>query len=154
GSSNTSGNYNYGSTGASDRALGSLAANSIQRDTEAHFMNISGSVINALTISYTGEEWRVGGNGSVNKGLVLEYSVDGVNFSPLGAQFNFNTPIDSGSASALDGNAAANRVTGIGGIYTPTPAITNGQLFFLRWADGDNTSADNGMAVDDFFIWF
>ncbi len=154
GSSNGSGNYNFGSTSSSDRALGSLAANNTQRDTEARFLNVSGSLINSFTISYTGEQWRVGGNGSVNNDLVLNYSTDGVNFTALGTAFNFSTPIDSGPSGALDGNAAGNRVTGIGGTYAPATSITNGQLFFLRWVDVDNTAADHGIAVDDFSISF
>jgi len=154
GSSNTGGNYNFGASGSSDRALGSLASASTQRDTEARFINISGSLINSFTISYTGEEWRVGGNGSVNNDLVLQYSTDGTNFGLMGAQFNFNTPVDSGSAAALDGNAAANRVTGNGGTYSPPASITNGQSFYLRWADANDPSADNAMAVDNFAISF
>ena len=85
GSLNTAGNYNFGSSGNPDRALGSLAANTTQRDTEARFVNISGLSIDSFTISYTGEQWRVGGNGAVNNDLVLQYSTDGANFVPLGA---------------------------------------------------------------------
>jgi PKD repeat protein len=154
GSSSTSGNYNFGSSGSSDRALGSLASASTQRDTEARFLNVSGSSINSFTISYSGEEWRVGGPSSVTNVLTLQYSTDGTNFAPMGAQFNFNTPVPSGTAGSLDGNAAANRVTGIGGTYTPTAGITNGQIFYLRWADADDPHLDNAMAVDDFLITF
>ena len=156
GSSGTGGNYNFGVAGVNpvtDRALGSLASSSTQRDTEARFVNVSGALITAFTISYTGEEWRVGG-GAVNNDLVLQYSTNGTNFSAVGATFDFNTPIDSGTAAALDGNAAANRVTGIGDSYTPALAITNNQVFYLRWADTDSTSSDNAMAVDDFAISF
>ena len=154
GSANVGGNYNFGSSGSSDRALGSLASASTQRDTEARFINVSGALITSFTINYSGEEWRVGGNGSANNDLVLQYSTDGISFTPMGAQFNFNTPVDSGTAAALDGNAAANRLTGIGGTYTPAASLTNGQRFYLRWADVDNPSADNAMAVDDFIISF
>jgi PKD repeat protein len=154
GSSSTSGNYNFGSSGSSNRALGSLASASTQRDTEARFLNISGSSINSFTISYSGEEWRVGGPSSVTNVLTLQYSTDGTNFTSLGAQFNFSTPVPSGTAGSLDGNAAANRVTGIGGNYTPTASITNGQIFYLRWADADDPHLDNAMAVDDFVITF
>jgi len=154
GSSNGGANYNFGSTGSNDRALGSLATPSTQRDTEARFVNVSGSLITSFALNYTGEQWRVGGNGSVNNDLVMQYSIDGANFVAMGTQFNFNSPVDSGTASALDGNAAANRVTGIGGIYLPASVITNGQTFYLRWADADNQAADHAMALDDFSITF
>jgi len=154
GSDNGGGNYNFGETASSDRALGSLVTSSTQRDTEARFINLSGSSITAFTISYTGEQWRVGGNGSVNNDLVLQYSTDGVVFTAMGPQFNFSTPLDSGSGGARDGNDPAFRVTGIGGTYTPPATITNGQTFYLRWADVDNQSLDHAMAVDDFAISF
>ncbi|PYI85564.1 MAG: hypothetical protein DME26_10735, partial [Verrucomicrobia bacterium] len=134
GSSKNTGNYNYGSSGSSDRALGSLAANSIQRDTDARFVNRSGAAILSFTIRYTGEQWRLGGRGSPTNHLVLQYSTDGINFTALGAAFNFNSPLNSGHAGPLDGNAPANRVSGIGGTYTPATSITNGQVFYLRWA--------------------
>jgi PKD repeat protein len=154
GSSNSGGNYNFGNTGNSDRALGSLASSAGQRNTEVRFLNRSGGAIVALNIDYTGEQWRVGGNGAANNTLQLQFSLNGVNFTPLGSGFDFNTPVDSGSASSLNGNSAANRVTGIGGSYVPASMIANNQAFYLRWADADNTSADNGMAVDDLVISF
>src|SRR5262252_1222612 len=71
--------------------------------------------------------------------LVLQYSTDGSNFTALGSAFNFNTPVNSGHAGALDGNAATNRISGLGGTYTPAPSITNGQVFYMRWADADES---------------
>lgn len=154
GSSSSGGNYNFGSAGNSDRALGSLASSAGQRDTEVRFLNRSGGAIVALNIDYTGEQWRVGGNGAANNTLQMQFSLNGVNFTPLGSAFDFNTPVDSGSASALNGNSAANRITGIGDTFVPASPIANNQTFYLRWADADNSSADNGMAVDDFVISF
>jgi PKD repeat protein len=154
GAVNDAANYNFGANGSSDRALGSLAANSAVRDTEVRFINVSDFDLTALTLSYTGEQWRVGGNGAANNDLVLQYSSDGVNFVALGAAFNFNTPVDSAPPGALDGNAAPNRVTSIGGTYAPASPITSGQVFYLRWVDEDNSSQDHGLAVDDFAISF
>jgi PKD repeat protein/photosystem II stability/assembly factor-like uncharacterized protein len=154
GTSATSGNYNFGSTGSPDRALGSLAAVSTQRDTEARFVNLSGSLIVSFNIGYSGEQWRLGGASGVNNTLVMQYSIDGTNFAAMGSQFDFNTPTDSGTAGALDGNNPTNRVTGIGGAYAPGPAITNGQVFYLRWADEDDPGNDQSMAVDDFTMSF
>jgi PKD repeat protein len=154
GSSSTGGNYNFGSTGNSDRALGSLASSSGQRDTEVRFLNRSGGAIVALTIDYTGEQWRVGGNGAVNNTLQMQFSLNGTTFTPLGSAFDFNTPVDSGGSSALNGNTSGNRVTGLGDTYVPSSPIANNQAFYLRWADPDNSSADNAMAVDDLVISF
>jgi len=154
GAAGSGGNYNFGSSGSSDRALGSLAANSTQRDTEGRFMNVAGSSIVSFVISYSGEHWRAGGQSSGSNVLAMQYSTDGTNFTAMGAQFNFNAPLNSGSANALDGNAASNRVTGIGGAYTPATSITNGQVFYLRWADAGHRSAGDAMAIDDLAMSF
>jgi PKD repeat protein len=154
GSANSGGNYNFGSASNADRALGSLASNNSQRDTEVRFLNRAGGAIIAFTVDYTGEQWRVGGNGAVNNMLQLQFSLDGANFTPVGGAFDFNTPVDSGGASSLNGNSAANRVTGIGDTYVPASPIANNQTFYLRWADADNSSADHAMAVDDLVISF
>jgi PKD repeat protein len=72
----------------------------------------------------------------------------------LGSAYDFNTPVDSGSAAALNGNTSANRLTGIGDTYVPANPIANNQVFYLRWADVDNSSADNAVALDDLVISF
>lgn len=154
GSSTSGGNYNFGSSGSSDRALGSLASGSTQRDTEVRFTNNTGAAITSFTINYTGEEWRVGGTSAVDNALTMAYSSNGTSFSTMGSNFDFHTPIDSGTAGALDGNAAANRVTNIGGTYTPGTSIGPGQTIYLRWQDPDDASSDNAIAVDDFSIMF
>ena len=154
GSSSGGGNYNLGSTTNSDRALGSLAASATQRDTEARFINASGSNIVAFNISYTGEQWRQGGAAATNNDLTLQYSITGTGFTALGTAFDFSSPFDAGTAGALDGNNATNRVAGIGGDYVPASAITNGGVFHLRWADADNASSDHALAIDDLTITF
>jgi fibronectin-binding autotransporter adhesin len=153
GSSNAGGNYNFGVAGINaitDRALGSLASGSTQRNTEFRFTNNTGQNISALNILYDGEQWRVGATSVVNQ-MVLSFSLDGLTFTPLGTGFNFITPINgNASGAALDGNATANRVADIGGLYTLGAEITVGQTAFLRWEDIDNSSSDNAMAVDNF----
>jgi hypothetical protein len=154
GSSTGGANYNFGSAGSTDRALGSLASGSLQRDTEARFINASGSNIVSFSIDYTGEQWRQGGASAVNNDLVLQFSTTGTTFAAMGSQFNFSTPYPTGTAGALDGNAATNRVTGIGGVFFPAVTITNAEVFYLRWVDADNTSNDHGIAVDDLSVTF
>ncbi len=152
GSSTAGGNYNFGVAGVNvigERALGSLASASTQRDSEVRFTNNMGLDITEFTIGYDGEQWRNGGS-TVPNVLAMQYSTDGINWTSLGAAFNFTSPINTSTASALDGNAAANRVAGIGGTYTPTVSIPNGSVFYLRWADIDDTGSDAGIALDNF----
>lgn len=155
GSSSTGNNYNFGVAGTNpvgERALGSLASSSTQRDTELHITNSTGFDITQFTLSYDGEQWRLGGTTGVANTLTLQISLTGLaaSWSNLGSAFDFTSPIASGAASALDGNAAANRVAGIGGTYTPSTPIINGSTFFLRWADPDDAGSDHGIALDNF----
>jgi PKD repeat protein len=117
-------------------------------------VNASGGFITAFTVSYTGEQWRVGGMPSVNNTLVMQFSLNGANWSVMGAAFDFNTPVDSDNSGALDGNDPANRVIGIGDTFTLPAPLANGGVFYLRWADADNTQQDHGIAVDDLMITF
>jgi hypothetical protein len=157
GSSATGANYNFGVLGTNpvtDRALGSLASASLQRDTYASFTNNTGLSIAQFTITYDGEQWRLGDNPSAINVLTLQYSATGASGSwvGLGSSFNFSSPITSGAIGARDGNAAANRIAGIGGTYTPSAQITNGSSFYLRWADPDDGGGDNAIALDNFSI--
>jgi PKD repeat protein len=153
GSSAISRSYNFGANGSPDRALGSVGGSSTPRDTEARFVNVSGTNILSINVSYTGEQWRFGGAGAVANTLTMQYSTDGTNFSNMGSQFNFISPTLSSYSVALDGNDPTNRTTGIGGTWQPA-AITNGQPFYLRWTDPDDSGPDMGMAIDDLLLTF
>ncbi len=146
--------YNYGTAASTDRAYGSLASANNQRDLYVSFTNNTGAAITELGITYDGEQWRLGASPSAVNILTLQYSATGATGSwvNLGAAFNFTDPITSGTAGPLDGNAAANRVAGIGGLYTPPTPIANGTNFYLRWADPDDGGSDNGLAIDNVLI--
>ncbi len=155
GSSTAGANYNFGVEGANsvtDRALGSLASASTQPDTEIDLTNNTGFDFTQFIVMYDGEQWRSGGANSVPNTLTLQISLTGAanSWVDLGAAFNFTSPINGQAPGALDGNLAANRVSNIGGMYTSASLIVNGSTFFLRFADPDDTSADNGIAVDNF----
>ena len=155
GSSTAGNNYNFGVAGTNpitDRALGSLCSGSTLRNTEGRFTNNTGVSITSITITYDGEQWRLGQTGSLEIGLVLFYSTDGTNYTAMGSSYNFIPPITVGTAGALDGNASANRITGIGGTYTPASTIANGVTFYLRWVDSDNSGSDAANAIDNFSI--
>jgi len=62
---------------------------------------------------------------------------------------DFVTP-NTATAGAKDGNAAGNR-TAISFTITGL-SIANGATFWIRWSDADATSADDGLAVDDFSL--
>ncbi len=147
--------YSFGTpTTSTDRAFGQLRSGAVITILGASFTNNTGSTINSLGISYTGEQWRVGGTHSPNpERMDFQYSTNATNLT-TGTYTDFDaldfTPPVAGSAASLDGNAPANRkflaatITGL--------SIPNGATFWIRWTDADASGADDGLAVDDFSL--
>lgn len=143
-------NYNFGVAGVnslSDRSLGSLTASGIQLDSEVDFTNGTGAPITQFTVNYDGEQWKTG---FFHNTLTLQLSTDGINWTALGSAFNFISPITGAGTGALDGNAAPNRVAGIGGTFTLTTPILSGASFYFRFADPDDAKTDAALAIDNF----
>ena len=152
--------FNLGTNGVNpdtDRALGVAATGSgtpappaTNRFVEVQIQNDSGVPINAVNLRYDGEEWRLASSTTPAYNLVLQVSTNGSTFSDLGAAFNFPRRVAGTSQAALDGNAAANRTAGIGGIAAlPAPVAVGGTLY-LRWFDVNDASTDPVLAIDNF----
>ncbi len=151
GSSNAGGAYSYGSSGSSERALGTVASGSVTPRFGVMITNNSGTTITQFTLGYTGEQWRNGGNTAAHS-LAVSYSLSAVDINASTgftdvAALAFTSPTVGASAATLDGNATANRtavsatVTGIS--WAP------GQTLVLRWSDTNDSGNDHGLAVDD-----
>jgi uncharacterized protein len=144
--------YSYGQAGSSDRALGTLRDGSLNSTFGACFVNRTSGIITSLEIVYTGEQWRSGASGRIDR-LDFQYSLDATGLGD-GTWIDFD-PLDFASLNttaigALDGNAAPNREaqTGnIGGLSIP-----DGARFFVRWRDVDASDSDDGLAVDEFML--
>src|SRR5207248_2278949 len=106
-------------------------------------------------ITYTGEQWRNGGNTATDS-ILFDYS------TALGATINsttgftrvtaldFTSPVATATAAALNGNTAANRATKtatITGFYWPV-----GVDLWLRWDDLQISGNDHGLAIDDLSV--
>lgn len=143
--------FNLGSAAATERALGTGPTGS-NRYMEARIRNNSIFGITSITVGYDGEQWRNGNNSLATNAnlLVLQYSTDGTNYVNLGAGFNFTQLQDAPATTALDGNAAANRTAGIGGVYTPANVVQPGSTIFLRWFDNNELQTDPVLAIDNF----
>ncbi len=167
---NTAGSfYSFGSAATpGDRALGTLPSDGTAPTSMrigARFVNNTGMTITGFTFTYTGEQWRKAQLATaVNNQYVVAYAVFDAGLGSLenaGAysgnisSATFNTPIDGGDnlGAALDGNASANRVTGLGGTIADL-TVAPGQEIWLRWFDSNSSSADQGIAIDDFTIGF
>jgi uncharacterized repeat protein (TIGR01451 family) len=153
GSSNTGDTFSFGSAGNSDRAFGGLQSGSLVPTLGARFVNNTGATITSLQVAYTGEQWRLGATGRADR-IDFQYSTDATSLaSGTWTDVNtldFSSPITTGTAGALDGNAAANR-TAISATITGL-AIAAGAEFYIRWIDFNATGADDGLSVDDFSL--
>jgi hypothetical protein len=140
--------YSLGSSGTTERALGSLRSSSVATVLGASFQNATGLSITELTLSYVGEQWRLGALGRVDR-LDFAYSLDGaiwVDVDPL----DFTAPVTGGTVGALDGNASGNRMAvshTLSGLSIPS-----GGSLWLRWTDYDAAGADDALAIDDFSL--
>jgi hypothetical protein len=161
---NGGGRYSYGSTGSSDRALGSLGSGNANAGHFAYgvqLKNTSGGTIPVIKISYTGEQWR---NSAATANIISFWykksttSIDDLtpNVNTDWTPFNsldFVTPITGGTAGAIDGNDINNRVifnqVELGGVN-----LQDGEYLMLKWSDPDHGGSDHGTSIDDFvFEW-
>jgi hypothetical protein len=157
--SSTAGNlYSYGGTNAPDRALGSLGSANAAAGSFAYGVNLrntSGRTITLAALSFAGEQWRNSGATNVHS-IAFSYRrgsnavTDLAPTSSAGwtsvSALDFAAPVTGGTASALNGNVAANRTlrqTNLGLTVAPGEWIT------LRWQDGDQAGTDHGLAIDD-----
>jgi len=155
GSSNTGALYSFGSTGSTERALGSLASNTTNTIIYGIcFTNDTGFTITSINVNYTGEQWRQ--TAANDDKLVFEYQV-GVNSVTANTPWtnvpalDFTPPISSTPNGPLNGNAAANRVNLSSSI---TLSVPPGADFCLRWSDANSSGTDKGMAIDDLQMSF
>jgi len=153
GSSSLAETYSFGSTGDTDRCLGGIQSSTFSSVVGAMFANNTGSTIQHLSISYTGEEWRMGSAGHTDS-LQLELSTDATNlvngtWTPL-TGLTFSSPVTSGSVGPLNGNLPPNRTllsAGVSGL-----SISAGSTFLLRWFDANAGNTGDGIGIDDFTI--
>jgi len=150
GSAGNQGVYSFGSVGSGERALGSIGGPGLVSSFGALFVNNSGSVINSITITFTGEQWRRAANANT---LSFQYSVGATSiasgtFNSFSA-LNFTGP-QTGTTGALNGNLAANQVS-----VTATITGLNwtaGSNLVIRWNDANDPGADAGLAIDNFSL--
>jgi endonuclease/exonuclease/phosphatase family metal-dependent hydrolase len=151
--------YSFGSSGSSDRALGTLASG-----TPGNFafglrlINDTGFTRSNIVIAYMGEQWRAGGvlaqtlavSYRVGAGLTNADARNEEAWMPVPA-LNFISP-NTNATQTLNGNAATNRVACSNVI--PGLVIAAGQELFLRWRDVDDAGYDDALAVDDLTVSF
>ncbi|MGH7956070.1 MAG: PEPxxWA-CTERM sorting domain-containing protein [Opitutaceae bacterium] len=153
GSSSTGNTYSFGATGSTERSLGSLRTSGVASTFGTIVTNDTGSTLTDLTIEFTGEQWRLGALGRVDR-LDFGYSIDATSIG-TGVwlevdALDFTAPVTGGVTGALDGNAAGNQLLlayTLSGLNLPS-----GTSMWLRWVDFDATGSDDGLAIDNFSI--
>ena len=163
--SSTSGEvYSFGSSSASDRALGYLGSGGNDYFNLAlRLVNSTGAAIDQITISYTGEQWRSGGTTNDNNNSLdfswqifssgagsLPQSTSLTNWTENNS-FDFSAPVTSTASGALDGNNSTYR-TSYSSVAITSMSWANGDELWIRWMGNDGTGADAGLAVDDFSV--
>ena len=155
GSSNTGDTYSFGAGGSTERALGGLRSSNLIPLFGAQFRNDTGQVMTGWSISYWGEQWRLGTTNRQDW-LRFGYSLDATSLTNgtwvSVPALDFGSPSTSGPVGQKNGNDSAYRtylshtIDGLG--------IEPGQTWWIRWTDDDVFGADDGLAVDDLVISF
>ena len=114
--------------------------------------NSLSETVSSVSVAYTGEQWRNGGNTTAHK-LDFTYQKNAASIT-TGTWIDVNAidftgPIETATASALDGNLTANRTTLSN---TITVSILPGETIWLRWMDVDDSGNDHGLGVDDLSV--
>jgi uncharacterized protein len=151
GTLSASGQYSEGQMPSPERALGSVALPGALIVYGMRINNASGGTFGALTLNYTGEQWRDGGF-ALTDVLSFSYSTNATSlFSGNWTSFNpldFNSVSNVG-AGPLNGNLAVNQAN-------PNGTITglnwlNGTDVWVRWLHVGNASR-HALALDDMHV--
>ncbi|HTY89449.1 MAG TPA: hypothetical protein VMB80_18510 [Candidatus Acidoferrum sp.] len=160
--------YSYGAASAVDRALGSLSSGTPKTNAFGVLIqNDTASTVNNVLVTYTGEQWRNGGNTAAQT-LAFSYSTTSSSFllngaldtAPAGSDnwvaftaLDFISPTTGSTAAALDGNNPANQVQ-FNNVLLTGVSLNPGDSLFLRWVDIDDPGNDHGFGVDNFSVSF
>jgi hypothetical protein len=138
----------FGTNGAADRALGTLATSNQISTIGLVLQNNSANTFTQFTLSYIGEQWRRGTVPAPNT-LAFAYGLaSGIDGSLTNASsLDFIAPNTQVTTDvALDGNLTGNQtaksdtITGLN--WGP------GQTLVLRWSGQDQTGNDDGIGID------
>ena len=158
GSSTTGDTYSLGTAGNAERCLGSLAASTFGSQYGVKFVNNTGVPITAFTISYKGEQWRMGTTGRANPdSLRFLYSTVATNVADTAASWTertdllFHTPNMAATTGAQDGNAPGNFAVNSAAVNVAVPA---GGTLIIKWVDLNITGTDDVLGIDDITLTF
>ncbi|GAB3570402.1 hypothetical protein GCM10027578_26700 [Spirosoma luteolum] len=172
------GQYSFGPSGSTDRALGSNSnlTNAVLTPIRYGLLirNTTGMPLRGLSVAYTGEQWYRDGDGSAQV-LQFDYTRQGASFNLLNAlgllvgdvlgaaytpvaDLNFVSKNNTGPTAILDGNSTANR-SSLSGIITFSTPLGVNEFVLLRWSDVNDAEGlldlldtDHSLAIDDLMV--
>lgn len=157
GGSGTGALYSFGTTGSTDRALGSVGSSGTgSLAWGVAFRNDTAGLLSFTSLSYTGEQWRSGGTTSAAQTVSMSYQIGSgaADLTPgsdaawsLLPSLDFTSPVNNATSGLLDGNDPANRVAVSSGLDL---LLAPGAWITFRWRDIDHAGTDHGLAIDDF----
>jgi hypothetical protein len=153
GAANSGAIYNVGTTGAPERALGTLGSASTIPAFGASFINNTGSAVSTVSISGLMEQWRTGSDPALNEVVSFSYSLDATSldtgtWTPVTALDLQEKLTTAALAGAVDGNLAANQ-SSISSIITGLTWV-NGSTLWIKWVDSNDNFSDGTYAIDNF----
>jgi hypothetical protein len=153
GTANSGDTYSFGASGSTERAFGTIQSGSLISTIGCGFINNAGATITSVTITFNGEQWRLGATGRTDK-LSFQYSTDATSLTTGTwtdvTALDFSSTVTAGTTGALVGNSAPNRTENI--TSTITVSIADGATFYIRWVDVNASGADDGLSIDDFSL--
>jgi len=160
GSANAGDTYSFGATQNTDRALGSLASNSVRPFFGASFTNNTGVPLVNVQVTYRAEQWRAGDTAVKTDTLMFYYSTtataidtstSGWTAVPALLTLSTNSAATGTSGNATDGNTVFTNMNAT--LTFPTP-IPNGSTLRVKWMDVNILGSDDGIAIDDLTMRF
>jgi hypothetical protein len=158
GTASTGAFMSWGTSATTERALGMLSSNTMAAGGTtdngesyygARITNNTGVVLDEVSLSFRGEQWRKGGAGVVQN-ITFDYSLNALSIQDPAATFTdvaaltFGS-VDTGATGALDGNANFTLKNGtISGL-----AWAPGTDLWLRWTDLNDAGNDDGFGIDN-----
>jgi MYXO-CTERM domain-containing protein len=156
GSGNTGGVYSDGvSASAADRSLGALASNALTPAFGLVLVNTEAHSQDSITITFTGEQWRLANNGAVANTLTFAYGFGG------GSITSSNFLSSAGMTSDARGNVVSGVATASPfNVYSSTSISftisgvnwTPGQELYIRWQLPKMSGSGANLAIDDFSL--
>jgi hypothetical protein len=149
--------YSYGLSNSSERALGSLCSSGMPNVCYGlRFVNLTGSYLNAVDITFKAEQWRRNGSGKSDS-MLFYYSTNSnsvvndssfINWTQV-PELLVTSVTKSLPAAALNGNDTSKRIA-----FSLPLALAPGDTICFRWYDYNAIASDDGLAIDSLDMLF